>query len=169
VREAEGVLSREARALRADEPLAHEPLQDGADLRTRRGELEECAPPDLLADDGRAFEEGALVGSEAVEAGGEKQLDGGRDGRLAPVLLEGERDHLLGEERVALRRLGDPLALALLEILGQRRHERIDLLILKRLELEALARPAGTIVEELGTGKAEEQDGGLARPLDHVL
>src|SRR5262249_17663832 len=98
MRELERILPEETRAFRSNELLAHEPLENGAHLRPLRRELEDGTAPELLADDGGALEEGALISLQAVNARCEKGLDRRWDFWVSALLLKGERDHLLDEE-----------------------------------------------------------------------
>ncbi|MDP2625869.1 MAG: hypothetical protein Q8Q58_03040 [Candidatus Rokubacteria bacterium] len=85
----------------------------------------------ILADDGRGLEQVLLVLREAVDAGGQYRLDGGRrlergngPGGAVPAALAGERSRLdqmphrlLEKERVALRPL-DQEGLQRAELVG---------------------------------------------------
>ena len=77
VAEAEGVLADEARRLcREDEALADERVQVRPDARRelRRGELDDRAPPELLADHRGALDDVLFLGIEPVEACGEQRV-----------------------------------------------------------------------------------------------
>jgi hypothetical protein len=86
VAEAEAILIGQARALRLDEASAHKPLKKGAHLRPGRGEMEESAAPELLADHGCRLEQRPLFSSEPIETGGEQCLDRVGHGQLVAVL-----------------------------------------------------------------------------------
>ena len=112
VPEAKAVLGGEDRARGLDELLArerHQARSDGAAVDTAH-QLADRAAPELLADDRRPLDHGALVGRQAIEPCREQSVNRRRNGEVArrrPVL----RDHgeqLLDEERIALGSLGDP-------------------------------------------------------------
>ncbi len=112
VPEAKTVLSWEDRACGLDELLPrkrHQARSDGAAVGTAH-QLADRAAPELLADDGRPLDHGALVGRQAIEPCREQSMNRGRDCEVAgrrPVLGD-HREQLLDEERVALRSLGNP-------------------------------------------------------------
>ena len=86
VAEAEGILIRQARALRLDEPSAHKPLKKRSPPpRVRRDG--DSAAPELLADDGCRLEQGPLSRGEPIETGGEQRLDRVGHGQLVAVLF----------------------------------------------------------------------------------
>ena len=80
-----------------------------------------------LAFHGRGFDGQALVVAEPVEPGCEERLDRRRDVELAveSLVLHRQREHLLDEERIALRGVDDP-----------RTHPRIELDLLQQLTHE---------------------------------
>src|SRR5205814_3562800 len=161
VPEPEGILAEEARRLGGeDEALPHERVQVQADAvrELRRRELDDGAPPELLADDRRALDDRLLLGIEPIEPRSEQRVDRRRDRQLAnltrdpPAVLEHERavvhqpaDALFQQQRVAVRGLLDVRAHLRVEL---RRTEQVaeqglDVLALERLEDEALPWPTG--------------------------
>ncbi len=115
---------------------------------------------------------------ERVEPRGEHRVDRLGQGRLARhALLEDAVDHLLGEERVAARALGDLGDQGVLDLLGALGQERVDQLARagrrERLERDRrrvapAAAPAGPAVEKLVAREADHQDG-PAHPAREVL
>ena len=91
--EAEGVRTR---AIGADEALARERREVARGVR--------AAHVEAHALDGGALEDVALVGVEALDAGGEDRLDA----RRQRALVGSHRDELLEEQRVALGAPHDP-------------------------------------------------------------
>ena len=86
------------------------------------------------------------------------------------------RQHLLDEQRIALRRRGDSPAKARLEgkTVEQAVDQLVGLLCGERLEqhargVELAAAPAGHLVEQLGPGEAEDLDRRVPAPVGHVL
>ena len=68
----------------------------------------QCALPEGLPDDGGGLQQAALEPVEGVEPGREQGLNGaGESLRLGGLLLQQTIDHLLGEQGVASRALGD--------------------------------------------------------------
>ena len=109
--EAEAVFLGEDRRCGLDELLAreHHQVRAGCLSFLDRCQCGECAAPEFLADHGRAFDEGPLLGLEPVETGREQRVDRRRDRESARrrAGLGQHRQHLLDEERVPLRGLGD--------------------------------------------------------------
>ena len=115
---------REARRVGPDHVAAHEPRQAALDERVRHvgGELAERAAVEDLALDRRQHEQGALVAGQPFEPGGEQRVErrGHGDGEQAvrrdpacavpaqQVVVDQHCQQLLGEQRVAVGRLGDP-------------------------------------------------------------
>ncbi len=174
----EGVLAlarQPAARRRHDQVLAAQRLQgrpqvDGVALVDR-------ALPEGLADDRGRLQDPTFGPRERVEAGGEHRVDRLRQ-RLGVggALLDDPVDHLLGEQGVAARSRGDLLGELLAGSGGvpeQRGDQRLRLLARQRLErhrgcVQAPAAPAGTAVEELVAGHADDQDR-PPRPARQVL
>ena len=143
--EAKAVLVGEDRARRLDELLArkrHQARSDGAAVDTAH-QLADRAAPELLADDGRPLDHGALVGREAIEPCREQSVNRGRDCEVAgrrPVLGD-HGEQLLDEERVALRSLGDPAQQRLFDLglASQVAEQLLGLRCGERLEHDRLA------------------------------
>ena len=167
---------REAEALagsgpvRPQEPLADELVEARlqvlalVQLRELEHRLEREAP----ADDGGALQRRALRAVEPVEALVENAPDRARHrGRAA---LVGDRRELLHEQRIALGRLGDPLA----DCRGrsERLEEHLRVGVRERIEHPRLRRrlqPGRSPLCELGSCEAEQEDAGVAEPRAQVL
>ena len=104
--EAEAVLARKHRPIRADQLLAHKGREPGRHLALPRGKRLDSAAVEELALDRAALERLSLGRCELVQPGGEKRTKCRRNGNLAAALL-GHREHLSDEERVSSGRLGD--------------------------------------------------------------
>ena len=102
--------------LREQELLANErhqsSLQRSPELRRRKSGHRGTG--ELAADDGGPLDHGPLDAIELVEASGEQSLNRrrDRDGGAVRAVLGQHCGHLLEEERVSLRGLGDPLSCA---------------------------------------------------------
>ena len=102
-------------------------------------------------------------------------MNGRRDDEVAAVLLGGHGEHLLQEQRVPVRGREDAPANVRVDGLAR---ELVDepLAVVGRQRLERDRRgvqlptaPVGTELVQLGSRDAEQEDGGIARPLGHVL
>ena len=102
---------------------------------------------------------------QPVQARREERVDGGR--HLGRHLVGEHRDHLLEEEGVALCGVGDARARVCghVELVEERR----GLFVGQRLDRDECPGPARADVVELGAGEAQQQDGRVARPSEHVL
>jgi hypothetical protein len=180
VTEAKALAVRERTGDRPDEVPADEPIQ----IATERapvlfGIAEACERllRELPADDRGTLDDRALAGAEAVEPRGEERLDRGR-GNDVPVeaALGQHGEHLLDEERVALRRLRDPRPglpwkRPVADDLGD---EELRLLVRESLEqhrgrADLPPAPRGALLQELGAREAEEQDRDVAGEVDDGL
>ena len=126
-------------------------------------EAGESRLPELLALDGRAFDGGALVGRQAVESRRQQGLDRRRYGELAVGTVGHHRQHLLDEERVALRGGCDALLRVCVDA-GQeqvvdepRRLVRSQGLEQHRGCVQLPAAPAGPVIQQLRPGDAEQE------------
>ena len=164
VAEAEGVLAREQRPVRADQPLAHERSQAGRHLGLLRTERLHGASVEDLSLDRAPLEHASLCRFELVEAGGEQRPQGGRDDHLA-VCLAGHRQHLLDEERVTARRASDPLAQRPGDTLGD---QLLNLVLGQRLEPKR-HRPGRVALRQLRPRHAKQQHRRARRKERHVL
>jgi hypothetical protein len=188
----EALLVRERCTTRLDELLAHELKQARGDPVTvlRSGQRLHRAAMKAVALDRSALERAALGCPELVEARGEQHLDGRRHAHTgevarrhpAPVLASQEtlvdehRDHLLDEEGVAAARLANPRPHVALEsdLADEVPDQGLGFVLRERLEEDrgrvALASsPRLVQLQQLRPRHAEEQDGGVSRPLRHVL
>ena len=175
--EAKRVVVHEPRRIGTDHVLADQRLQVRRHVvACRRGrELFDDASMKDLAFHGPAADDVALVGPQPVEASLEERVNGGRDDEVSAVLLGGHGEHLLQEQRVpiggrknapanvgidffACELVDEPLA-----VVGRQRLER------EGRGVQLPAAPVGTELMQLGACDAEEKDGGIARPLRHVL
>ena len=141
--------------------------------RTRVEQRDHVVSRELLPHDGAALEDRALPRAEPVEAGGEQRLDRLRQRALREAALQSEREELLEEERVALRRLDDPRSLVRLQSRPAETFEQcIRLLRGQGVEQDAIGvgpsfeerRP---VFEELLARKADDCD--RTRPLVHEV
>ena len=153
-------------------------------------ELCDCTLVEDLALDRRPLDHGSFAGLEPVEAGGEQCVDRRRHGHRgeiarrgpAPVLTDEQtvvdqhRQHLLDEERIALRRLRDALPdlLGQLDLTDEVLDQAAAFVIGERLEqdrrrVQLAAAPARADVEQLRAGEADEQDRGASSPVGDVL
>ena len=115
-----------AAVARADELLRRERVEPRLDLDSNclRYELSHRVPGELEADDRGDVDDGALLGPQAVETGGQQRVDRRRDRQVGDVgcdppavvlapehtVVDEHRQHLLHVERIAFGRLGDPPA-----------------------------------------------------------
>ena len=81
--------------------------------------------------------------------------------RTQHALVDEHRHELLGEQRVAGRRLREPLAHARRRVSEQALEQRVDVAAAERLEPHR-DRPVGPLLEQLGPGQAEQQDRSVA-------
>src|SRR6266540_2465772 len=152
--EPERLVSREdRRPMWADQLLPDEPRQ-------RRGvpaDLDQCAAPEFLADHGRTFRSDTLVRGKLLEPRCQQRLDRRRHDDIAavPVLCD-QRQHLLDEQRVALRGVGNSVAHRIGEAgAGQQVvDERLRLLLSERFQQRRCrvplpAAPRRAYVEQL--------------------
>ena len=178
--ESVALLAQHDRALGGDEVLAHQLLEAALDGRSLRlgGEPEDGRRPEALADDRGPLDHGPLLGAQAIEAGGEERLDGRGDLQPVPVVIAlGEhRDELLDEERVAGAGLGDLRAGRRRQVgLAEQPVDEVGRLVLgqgaeeDRGRVELAPAPAWTLLEQLGTSVAEDEDRRVPRPVDDVL
>ena len=124
------------------------------------------------ADHGGRLDRRSLGHRQPIKPRRQESLDGRRDLQTVPPLRR-EGQQLLDEQRVAAGHLHHPLERAAVrqsQPLGQRpaRVER------ERLQqhggrVDLAAAPAGTQLEQLGPGQAEQQQRRVARPLGQVL
>jgi hypothetical protein len=124
VTEAKALVTGELRPLRADELFPDKRQQMAGDVVPQGGggEVRDGAAVKRLPFDRRALEHAALAGVEPVDPSGEDGSDRRRDGDGGEVaaldpravvageqpLVDQHAQHLLDEERVASRRLGEP-------------------------------------------------------------
>ena len=192
VAETERVLARELGTIGPDELLAREREEAGAHVRPDglRAEGGDGAGVEDLALDGAALDHGTLVGVQSVQARGEQEVDRRWDRHVREVLdgaprtpfeakeavVDQHREHLLDEQRVALRGFEDPVPRDLRyrrlpqEVVDEQR----GLVTGEGLEkdrggVHLAATPAGADVEQLGTSDTDQQDGGVARPVGEML
>ena len=142
-----------------------------------------------LALDRRGRQDRPLVGRKTLETGGEKRVDRRRYWKLREIrggdpaaalareqpLVDEHRHELLGEERVALGRAGDPRLGGGRErrAVEQVRDQLAALRLAERLQVdrrgvELAAPPARARVEQLWPGDADEQDRGIAGEVGDV-
>ena len=132
VAKAKGILAGRLAPLGPDELLADEPREDVIEdqVRPRGREVAHRAEVEHPTLDRRPFEDDSLVVGEPVDARRQQQVDRRRDANVRHVadhapscalaaqdaLVDEHRDHLLHEQRIALRGLVDALA----DVIGQR-------------------------------------------------
>ena len=143
-----------------------------------------------LALDGSSLDGGALVPAQLIQSRGEECLDRRRhrdrseipDHHPAPVfayeepVVDEHGEHLLDEERVAFGCAGDssPHLVGEVGFADEVRDQLRALVVGERLEedgsrIQLASRPAGSSVEQLRPGHAEEQDRHSPRPVCEVL
>ena len=176
VAEAVCILARELRLVRPDELLADETVQAGLHLRFLGGEGLHGATVEDTPLDGASLQHSAFSWLELVDPRGEQGLNRSRHSDLAVARVLDERDHLLDEERIPLRRVADPLLeirrergvteQPLQQLVGLGGAERLEQ---ERRRVQLAAAPALPLVEELRPRDAEEQDRRLAREIGNVL
>ena len=123
--------------------------------------------------DRAALKDVPFPGLELIQPRCEQRLDRRWNDDLVIARLLQQRDHLLHEQRVALGSLLDPgleAFVQLREALDQQRRlgggERFEQ---HRRRIDLAAAPARPAVEEIRPRHAEQQDGGIARKIGHVL
>ena len=138
--EAEGVVPRDLRAIRADERLADERGEARRHLSISGERLDGAAVEDLPFDRA-SLQDRALGRLQLVEARGEQGPEVGRNRDVA-FRLARHRNHLLHEQRVSACCALDPFAQLVFDRVG---NERVDVLSWKRLEThgDSLPTPAG--------------------------
>ncbi len=180
VAELEAVAAAEGGLGRAQQLLADQGQQVGVGRGPGRlgGEGEHGRPVEGLAHDRRAVQQGPLLAGQPVQAGGQQRLDGRRGGgggqvvghpaaavAAQPALLDQHGQQLLEEQRVALGGPGDAVG----GVAGQGRlpgqvlQQGRRLLGGQRLQqhgagVQAPARPAGPLLQQLGPGHGHHQD-----------
>ena len=153
-------------------------------------QIDDCAPPELLSDDGCALDDLALLRKELIEPRGEQRVDArrdrdpievARDGPLAVRLLqhpvvEEHADEFLDEQRVALGGRRDSLLEPRVELRGteQVRQHRVHLLDRERFERERMGvgapvGPPRPLLEQLRPREAEDHQRRPVAPADEVL
>ena len=142
--------------------------------------------PEDLADHRGVVQQRLLDRRQRVEPGRDQRMDRLRDRdvlceRRGPVTerdvrVEQHPHELLGVQRVAsrLRDDGRPRGRRQLGPLQQRREQRAGVLLCQRRQgdrhrVPLAAAPAGTPVEQLGAGRADDQQRHRPGPLDQVL
>ena len=153
VPEAEAVLAHELWLVRPDQLLANERGEARGHVRLLWGERLHGAAMEYLPFHRAPLEHAPFGGLELIQPRRQQRAESGRDDDLA-VRLGSHRQHLADEERVAARRVRDPLAQLPADVL---RHQLGDVVVAERLEAER-HRPGRAALRELGTGEAEEQD-----------
>ena len=164
VAEAEGVLARELRRVRPDQPFAHERGESRRHLRLVRPERLHGAAVEELALDGAALEHAALARLELVEARGEERTQRRRDDDVRRRVA-GHREHLRDEEWVAAGGSCDPVPQLGAE---SRRKELLDVLGGQRLQPERHG-PLRALLEQLRPRHAGEEDRRARREERDVL
>lgn len=174
-----------------DEKLARKEPQVVVDDRTHGigGQVRDRAPVEDGAGDRSGLEHDALLPAKPVEPRGEERRDRRRNGdRARPdrppssligrerALVDEHGDHLLGEERVALRGLRDPGTHLRREPRApeQLLSHAAGLLLREGRQQDALRalvplHPARAILEQLGTCRAYHQERSVLGRLDDVL
>jgi hypothetical protein len=164
VAEAEAVLARQLRPIRANELLAHECGQPRRHLALAGAEGLDTAAVEDLSLDGAALEHPPLGRLKLVEPGRKQRPQRRRDRQSAVGLLGHDQD-LRDEQRVAARGMGDPLA-------QLRRHARsdqlVDLVVRKRLEPQG-HRPRCAALGKLRPRHAEKEKRRAGGEQPHVL
>ena len=167
-------LSTEERRCRVRKPLRSSECRSGGRLGLVSAQR---ARPEDLADDGGVLEGRLLLGREPVEAGGDDPLQRlGKRQVVRRAALEVELRELLGVERVALRALEQRLLDLRREqrALEHVRDEERGLLVRERREadrrgVELAAAPAGSSLEELRPGAADDEERDVAQPVDELV
>src|SRR5262245_21829222 len=120
-----------------------------------------------------ALENAALRGVQLVESGRQQSLDRRRDLDFAVRRLAHERQHLLDEQRVALRALEDPGSEPVVDA-SELDQEQLGLELRKGLEQNArcvqlAAAPRRPDVEELRPGNAQKEQGRTSGEVSDML
>ena len=161
--EAVGVVAGQLRAVGPDELLPHQRDEPLVDVAVAVCQRRDRAAVEDAALDRAALEHRTLGRVELVEAGSEQRLDRRRHLDLRSAGVPHEREHLLEEERVALRDLDDPLA-QLGPTLAKLRQQPLRLRGVERLEQDACVAfhfpppQDGRALEQLRPGHTEQQD-----------
>ena len=170
VSEAVRILSRQLRPVRAHELLPYELDQLPLGRRRRHRHRFDSAAVEELAFDRATPEHSSLGRIELIEPRRQQRLDRRRHDHLPLIRLEHHREHLLDEERVAVRGRSDPRCERRRELVaaGQPFDQLVGLDRIERLgrggrTVEVAARPPRPAVEQLGPGEAEKQDRRVAR------
>ncbi len=144
--------------------------------RILRQQLERGLGRELLAGHGGARDHGAHAGPEAVEAGRQQRRDRRRDRQLDLVISPfGEHgDELFDEQGVPTGGLEHPCPRGRGERAGEIGNQRLAVTLRKALEyhkarVRLIAAPAGSPLEQLRSGDANEQDRRFPHPLGQVL
>ena len=141
-----------------------------------RGDRGQGALPERPPDHGGVSEQATLEGLERVQACRQQRLDGrGQLGGVRAFLLRQAPNHLLGEQRVALRarrHRSDDAAVGAGDV-HQRGDQLARLAVAERLEehsrrVASHASPASAAREQLFSGEADLQHG-RAHPLHQML
>ena len=169
-----------------EQSAAHHPVEGvPQEQRVHAGHRDQEVEGERTPDDGGQLGDG-LGRPQAVEAGQQGALEGSGDlevdqgGRELPGVaprdeeprLEQGAAHLLDVERDAAGRRHDPVQHLFGQppALPQRGHQLADVVLLERVEVDGGHRRVGTPGGfELGTGGQEDEDGGVADPLDEAL
>ena len=192
VAEAVGLIACEARLVGAYDVAAHEHREAALEEAVRHlgGELADRAEVELRALHRGQHEHGTFIARKSLQPVGEQRVDrrrhldveeavGRHPAAAVPaeqVVVDEQREQLLGEQRVAVGGPGDPRrgvgrqgpapeqvgdelpAVAVAERLEQ-----------QGVDVEPAAAPAGTGIHELGPRKPDEQDRRVAREVGEVF
>src|SRR5688572_7361327 len=124
---------------------------------TRGKELGHGIQFELESDDRGAPEQVALARSQAIEPHREEARERGGDSPYGPV-VEGDVQ-LFGEERIPVRDLDDPAPVIRHDRASAVDDEALDVGGRERLELHQVGGfPLGSSLDQVGTGKAQEED-----------
>ena len=190
--EPEGLVAGERRAVGPDQL----PPEEGGDvpvhspIKLAAAQLHDRPAMEDPALDRRTLGDRSLLGIELIEPRREERLDAGRNGHRRQIgrrhpsavpkrerpVVDQHRDELLDEQRVPVRRLGDPVfgvrfeSRAPEQLLDQPRRFRFG----ERLEMdggrvELAAAPRRPTIEQLGPGQAQQEHRCVARPVGDVL
>ena len=142
---------------------AHEPGEPGRDLRLLGSKRLHGAAVEDLALNGAALEHPALRLVELVEAHHQQRLQ--RRRHLDLGVVGGHREHLRDEQRVAARRVRDPLAQLARDGVAD---QYVGLLRGQRLQPQR-RRPARAPLHQLGPSHAQQQKWRAGREQRHGL